>query len=180
MVHQNLLGGALELCFWQHRQGQEGEQWIEIGLLAQLLQAQPHHPINKRLQLLRQSGRAEVETPVRHDNHHSQMFHVWMELEKAKALSTEAVLEPRYAVLDTNVLVSALLFAGTRLSWLRPCWQSGQLVPVLAEPTARELLRVLAYPKFRLTSQGRERLLEDLLPWSESWIWPWQRPRRFW
>ena len=87
---------------------------------------------------------------------------------------------PVRAVLDTNVLVSALLFTGSRLSWLRPCWQSGQLVPVLAEPTARELLRVLAYPKFRLTSQGRERLLEDLLPWSESWIWPWQRPRRFW
>jgi predicted nucleic acid-binding protein len=76
------------------------------------------------------------------------------------------------AVLDTNVLVSALLFAGSRLSWLRPCWQSGQLVPVLAEPTARELLRVLAYPKFRLTSQDRERLLEDLLPWSESWRGP--------
>ncbi|MFW6731748.1 MAG: hypothetical protein ACODUE_08460 [Synechococcus sp.] len=79
-----------------------------------------------------------------------------------------------------------------RLSWLRHCRQSSQLVPVLAEPTARELLRVLAYPKFRLASQDRERLLEDLLPWSESatvcatptircsWIWPWQRPCRFW
>lgn len=79
---------------------------------------------------------------------------------------------PVRAVLDTNVLVSALLFTGSRLSWLRPCWQSGQLVPVLAEPTARELLRVLAYPKFRFTSQDRERLLEDLLPWSESWRGP--------
>ena len=76
---------------------------------------------------------------------------------------------PIRAVVDTNVLVSALLFSGGRLSWLRPCWQSGQLVPVLAEPTARELLRVLTYPKFRLNSQDRERLLEDLLPWSESW-----------
>ena len=76
---------------------------------------------------------------------------------------------PLRAVLDTNVLVSALLFTEGRLSWLRPCWQSGQLLPVMAEPTARELLRVLAYPKFRLNSQDRERLLEDLLPWSESW-----------
>ncbi len=33
---------------------------------------------------------------------------------------------------------------------------------MLAEPTARELLRVLAYPKFRLQAAERERLLEDL------------------
>jgi putative PIN family toxin of toxin-antitoxin system len=79
---------------------------------------------------------------------------------------------PVRAVLDTNVLVSALLFANGRLSWLRPCWQSGQLVPVLAQPTALELLRVLAYPKFRLGPQDRERLLEDLLPWCESWSGP--------
>jgi len=76
---------------------------------------------------------------------------------------------PLRAVLDTNVLVSALLFDQGRLSWLRPCWQQGQLTPVLAEPTARELLRVLAYPKFRLQAAERERLLEDLLPWCESW-----------
>lgn len=34
---------------------------------------------------------------------------------------------------------------------------------------ALELLRVLASPKFRLSPQDRERLLEDVLPWSESW-----------
>ena len=76
---------------------------------------------------------------------------------------------PIRAVLDTNVLVSALLFAKGRLSWLRPCWQCGQITPVLAQPTARELLRVLAYPKFPLEPNDRERLLEDLLPWCESW-----------
>ncbi len=76
---------------------------------------------------------------------------------------------PVRAVLDTNVLVSALLFATGRLSWLRPCWQQAHLIPVLAEPTARELLRVLAYPKFRLRAPERERLLQDLLPWCESW-----------
>ncbi|MCP9810046.1 putative toxin-antitoxin system toxin component, PIN family [Cyanobium sp. HWJ4-Hawea] len=27
----------------------------------------------------------------------------------------------------------------------------------------------MAYPKFRLDSEDRERLLEDLLPWCESW-----------
>ena len=52
-------------------------------------------------------------------------------------------------VLDTNVLVSALLFEGGRLAWIRQSWQSwqsGSITPVLAKPTARELLRVLAYP----------------------------------
>ncbi len=73
-------------------------------------------------------------------------------------------------MIDTNVLVSALLFEKGRLSWLRLCWQQGQITPVLAEPTARELLRVLAYPKFRLQPVDRERLLEDLLPWCESWV----------
>lgn len=72
-------------------------------------------------------------------------------------------------MLDTNVLVSALLFEKGRLSWLRAGWQQGLITPVLAQPTARELLRVLAYPKFRLQPVNRERLLEDLLPWCESW-----------
>ena len=49
--------------------------------------------------------------------------------------------DPIRAVLDTNVLLSALLFANGRLSWLRPCWQRDALIPVVAEPTVRELLR---------------------------------------
>lgn len=32
-----------------------------------------------------------------------------------------------------------------------------------------KLLRVLVYPKFRLEPIDRDRLLEDLLPWCESW-----------
>ena len=48
---------------------------------------------------------------------------------------------------------------------VRPAVREGQ-----AETTTRELLRVLAYPKFRLQPVDRERLLEDLLPWCESWV----------
>lgn len=75
-------------------------------------------------------------------------------------------------VLDTNVLVSALLFEAGRLAWLRHGWQSGRFIPILAEPTTRELLRVLAYPKFRLDPLAIEQLLADLLPWSETWRQP--------
>jgi putative PIN family toxin of toxin-antitoxin system len=72
-------------------------------------------------------------------------------------------------VLDTNVLVSALLFEKGRLAWIRHGWQGGRFRPVLAQPTTLELLRVLGYPKFGLTPEEIERLLGELLPWSETW-----------
>ena len=71
-------------------------------------------------------------------------------------------------VLDTNVLVSALLFENGRLAWLRRTWQTAAITPVLAESSARELIRVLAYPKFRLEQPAIDRLLEDVLPWCET------------
>jgi len=70
-------------------------------------------------------------------------------------------------VLDTNTLVSALLFRG-RLSWLREAWQRGQVRPILCHATASELLRVLAYPKFRLDKVEINNLLADLLPFKET------------
>lgn len=71
-------------------------------------------------------------------------------------------------VLDTNVLVSALLFEQGRLAWLRRSWQTAAITPVLAESSARELIRVLTYPKFRLERPDIDRLLEDVLPWCET------------
>jgi putative PIN family toxin of toxin-antitoxin system len=71
-------------------------------------------------------------------------------------------------VLDTNVLVSALLFEQGHLAWLRRSWQTGAIKPVLAKPTARKLIRLLAYPKFRLTRPAIDQLLGDLLPWCET------------
>jgi len=71
-------------------------------------------------------------------------------------------------VLDTNVLVSALLFENGRLAWLRRAWQTAAITPVLTESSARELIRVLAYPKFRLKRADLDRLLADVLPWCET------------
>ena len=71
-------------------------------------------------------------------------------------------------VLDTNVLLSALLFPAGSLSWLRDAWKSDLVVPLASRVTIAELLRVLHYPKFRLNAGDREDLLADYLPWVES------------
>ena len=71
-------------------------------------------------------------------------------------------------VLDTNVLVSALLFPSGSLSWLRHAWHSEQIRPLVNRDTAAELIRVLAYPKFRLSKEDREELLADCLPYCET------------
>ncbi len=75
------------------------------------------------------------------------------------------------AVFDTNVVVSALVF-GRRLAWLRQAWASGKVVPVVCRPTTDELLRVLAYPKFRLDPVERRLVLEDYLPFAEVVLLP--------
>lgn len=58
-------------------------------------------------------------------------------------------------VFDTNAIISALLFRGTA-SWLVSHWQNGEVTPMISRETARELLRVLAHPKFGLSSVQME------------------------
>jgi putative PIN family toxin of toxin-antitoxin system len=70
-------------------------------------------------------------------------------------------------VLDTNVLVSALLFRG-RLARLVTLWQAGTIVPVLTRETFAELRTVLSYPKFALTEAESDSLIQnEILPWFE-------------
>ncbi len=67
-------------------------------------------------------------------------------------------------VLDTNTLISALLFSGTA-SRLSPLWQSGRIKVLVSKPILEEYLRVLAYPKFQLSPQEIRELIEsELLP----------------
>lgn len=82
-------------------------------------------------------------------------------------------------VLDTNTVVSALLFAKGRLAWIRQAWQSSTFVPLVDHDTASELVRVLGYPKFKLTRSDQETLLGDFLPYAEtvpSYEWPTELP----
>lgn len=71
-------------------------------------------------------------------------------------------------MLDTNVVLSALIRPGGTTGRLRLAWQRGLFVPLASHDTASELIRVLAYPKFRLTGEEQHELLADYLPWTES------------
>ena len=72
---------------------------------------------------------------------------------------------PLRAVLDTNVVLSALIFAQGRLAPLRLAWQDVRYQPLVSTVTAAELIRVLAYPKFKLGAEDQRELLADYLPY---------------
>lgn len=70
-------------------------------------------------------------------------------------------------VLDTNVLVSALLFNGIS-SELVPVWQKGTITLLISRGILDEYLRVLSYPKFQLSEKEiKELIQEELLPYTE-------------
>ncbi|MEI6232874.1 MAG: putative toxin-antitoxin system toxin component, PIN family [Planctomycetota bacterium] len=71
-------------------------------------------------------------------------------------------------VLDTNIVISALLFSRGKLSWLREAWQAGQFIPLVSKDSALEIIRVLAYPKFKLSTDAQNELIADYLPWCET------------
>jgi uncharacterized protein len=62
-------------------------------------------------------------------------------------------------VLDTNVVISATLFGSGVLKPLRLAWQAGRVLPVISKETRAELLRVLAYEKFKLSEADIARVL---------------------
>lgn len=74
---------------------------------------------------------------------------------------------PRW-VLDTNVVLSALLRPAGITGRLRLAWQARLFVPLVDPSTTSELLRVLSYPKFRLQPEEQHDLLADYLPWTEA------------
>ncbi len=84
---------------------------------------------------------------------------------------------PRRVVLDTNVVLSALVFGGGAAGRLRALWQQGAFVPLASSATAQELIRVLAYPKFGLSAADQEELLADYLPYVATVRIPQPPPR---
>ncbi len=72
---------------------------------------------------------------------------------------------PPRVVLNTNVVLSARVFGGGAAAHVRTGWQSGRVVPLASKDTVQDLVRVLAYPKFRLSADEQAELLADFLPW---------------
>jgi putative PIN family toxin of toxin-antitoxin system len=77
-------------------------------------------------------------------------------------------MNPPRVVFDTNVVLSALVFRNDVARRLRHVWQSGQCLPLASTGTAQELLRVLAYPKFKLNVEEQHELLTEYLPFVHS------------
>ena len=67
-------------------------------------------------------------------------------------------------VIDTNAVISATLFGTGLMKPLRLAWQSGLVMPIISKETRAELLRVLAYEKFKLTEADIARVLALYLP----------------
>ena len=76
-------------------------------------------------------------------------------------------IKVRAVVIDTNVVVSALLFGGTP-GELIPLWKEGNIQPKASKEIIEENIRVLAYPKFNLSEDEINFLLyHEILPYFE-------------
>jgi uncharacterized protein len=80
-------------------------------------------------------------------------------------------------VLDTNIVLSALVFTHGRAVALREAWQAGRCEPHVSKATASELIRVLGYPKFKLSVEDQRELLADYLPYCRTVNIPAKPPR---
>ena len=73
--------------------------------------------------------------------------------------------KPTKVVLDTNSVLSALLFNNSKLAQLRNFWQTEMMIPLASKATISELIRVLAYPKFKLSRLEQQSFLDEYLPY---------------
>lgn len=80
---------------------------------------------------------------------------------------TKRTTKPR-VVLDTNIVLSALVFGGGNSARVRRAWQAAAFTPLASTATVQELVRVLAYPKFRLSAADQEELFADYLPYTTT------------
>ena len=86
-------------------------------------------------------------------------------------MATSATGAPLRVVLDTNVLLSALLFKGG-LAAIVHAWQqpraTPRIVPIVSKHTAEEFIAALRYPKFALTAAEQAEVLAEYLPYCET------------
>ena len=79
-------------------------------------------------------------------------------------------VQVKSVVMDTNVIVSALLFGGKPGEIIR-FWKTGQIQPLISKEITEEYLRVLAYPKFNLSEKEIGFLFNhEILPYFKAVI----------
>jgi putative PIN family toxin of toxin-antitoxin system len=84
---------------------------------------------------------------------------------------------PANVVLDTNLVLSALVFPRGRLAALRTAWHGARCRPLASQATIEELMRALGYPKFKLSEDEQSELLADYLPYCLTVLMPAKPPR---
>ncbi len=68
------------------------------------------------------------------------------------------------AVLDTNIIISALVFRG-QASVLVPAWQDARFRMLVSSHLLDEYIRVLHYPKFHLTpAEVHHLIMAEIVP----------------
>jgi len=74
---------------------------------------------------------------------------------------------PVKVILDTNVLLSALLFRGN-LARIVALWKEGMISPIFSRETFQEFNSALKYPKFSLTKDEIKVIVEEeILPYCD-------------
>jgi uncharacterized protein len=71
-------------------------------------------------------------------------------------------------VLDPSLVLQALLCSDDSSRLLRRAWQQGVLCPLVSAESAAQLVRALAYPPLKLSTDEREELLADYLPYVDA------------
>lgn len=80
-------------------------------------------------------------------------------------------------VLDTNLVLSALVFTHGRVATLRRAWHDGRCQPLVSQTTVAELMRALTYSKFKLSPEQQQELLADYLPFCVTVRMPAKPPK---
>ena len=80
-------------------------------------------------------------------------------------------------VLNTNLVLSALVFTHGRLAAVRDAWRDARCRPLVSQTTVTELIRALTYPKFKLSPEEQRELLADYLPHCVTVSMPAKPPR---
>ncbi len=79
------------------------------------------------------------------------------------ALRTTRNRPPR-VVIDTSVVVSALVFGGGEAALLRRAWQARRCRPMVCKATLMDLAAKLAHPRFAFSRSEQDALIAEYLP----------------